>query len=381
MILFFQIVTGLYAESHGFVGNTMYDRIYNSFFQVEGGPDNFKSFWWNQSEPLWITAEKNGIRTAVYFWDGCQVEISGTRVTKCVKNNDFKEWSSNFTDFRAHNRDYNQTVDEIIQRFQSDDWGLAMIYYPVIDELAHHFGTRHERTVRSIKVFDKLIHRILNKLKMTSMEQRVNLIVLSDHGMLDHSTETKHISLDDYIDYDDIEVSASEMGRVISLYVKPSRESKVMQNLKNAKLSRQIKIFSKSEIPPGYHYRNHYRIADILLIAKDANFIRNFKQETSFPPVNDVYYADHGWDFYEHPQEMKAFMTAIGPGFKKGFFSEPLIMTDHYNIFCHLLKINANPNNGSFEKISPFLTDDNCYFDTCGKSDDLIPREKCCDYC
>lgn len=51
----------------------MYDSYYNDMFLM--GPNDTASVqhWWEHAEPLWVTAEKRGIKSALYWWDGCQV--------------------------------------------------------------------------------------------------------------------------------------------------------------------------------------------------------------------------------------------------------------------------------------------------------------------
>lgn len=51
-------------------------------------------------------------------------------------------------------------------------------------------------------------------------------------------------------------------------------------------------------------------------------------------------------------------MLATGPGLRKGYTAPPLMMTDHYNLVCHLLDINAQPNNGSWLRVEGMLTDE-----------------------
>src|SRR3546814_15427657 len=36
-------------------------------------------FWWNAASPIWVDAEKAGIRTATMFWPGANVAWGGTR--------------------------------------------------------------------------------------------------------------------------------------------------------------------------------------------------------------------------------------------------------------------------------------------------------------
>ncbi|KAH8023001.1 hypothetical protein HPB51_009605 [Rhipicephalus microplus] len=71
----YSIVTGLYGERHGFVQNYMYDDQYDDFFMMAPHPNASHPHWWNHAEPVWVTAEKNGLRTGMYWWDGCQLSL------------------------------------------------------------------------------------------------------------------------------------------------------------------------------------------------------------------------------------------------------------------------------------------------------------------
>lgn len=44
-----------------------------------------------------------------------------------------------------------------------------------------------------------------------------------------------------------------------------------------------------------------------------------------------------------------------GPGFKKGVKVEPFKSVDIYPLMCHLLGINAGPNNGSLHRVIDML--------------------------
>lgn len=49
---------GVHCENHGMVGNFMYDTTRDKNFLIGLNPDQGLSFWWEDAEPLWITAEK-----------------------------------------------------------------------------------------------------------------------------------------------------------------------------------------------------------------------------------------------------------------------------------------------------------------------------------
>lgn len=122
----YTIITGLYAENSGFVGNFMYDPKEKDTFLMTPHPNASHIHWWNQSEPIWVTAENQGVKTAVYWWDGCQVPIRGVLPTHCLEYQSYWSWPNPKAD----------TIDalmEILDNFKSNEWQLALLYYEAID--------------------------------------------------------------------------------------------------------------------------------------------------------------------------------------------------------------------------------------------------------
>ena len=54
----FDSLEGLYAESHGIVGNYMYDFTRNESFLVGLNPEQYNAHWWNDGDPIWVTATR-----------------------------------------------------------------------------------------------------------------------------------------------------------------------------------------------------------------------------------------------------------------------------------------------------------------------------------
>lgn len=53
----FTIVTGLFMESHGIVGNSYYDPDAGKKINFLSGSDSLDPRWWNKAEPIWLTAK------------------------------------------------------------------------------------------------------------------------------------------------------------------------------------------------------------------------------------------------------------------------------------------------------------------------------------
>jgi len=62
----YSIVTGLYPAHHGIVSNTMFDPEMNARFRITDREAITNSAWWG-GEPLWVTAENAGVKSATYY--------------------------------------------------------------------------------------------------------------------------------------------------------------------------------------------------------------------------------------------------------------------------------------------------------------------------
>ena len=72
----YSIATGSYSGTHNITGNSFYDKElgeeYN--FRDKNTVRNSKFY---KSEPIWVTAERQGLKTASYYWVGTEAPIKG----------------------------------------------------------------------------------------------------------------------------------------------------------------------------------------------------------------------------------------------------------------------------------------------------------------
>src|SRR5699024_7089776 len=76
----YSIVTGLYPENSGIVGNTMYDPTFDAWFRISDSAAVTNARWYN-GEPIWNTAIKQGLKAGVFFWPGSEAPIENMRPT------------------------------------------------------------------------------------------------------------------------------------------------------------------------------------------------------------------------------------------------------------------------------------------------------------
>jgi predicted AlkP superfamily pyrophosphatase or phosphodiesterase len=60
--------SGRWPDEHGIIGNYMYDRSTEDVFDLLNVTTTRWRKWWQNAEPIWITAEKQGHPVALYQW-------------------------------------------------------------------------------------------------------------------------------------------------------------------------------------------------------------------------------------------------------------------------------------------------------------------------
>lgn len=185
----YSLVTGLYTETHGIVANEMYDSVLNQSFSIETD-SIYDSRWWEEAVPLWVTVQKSGGRSGAAMWPGSDVKIHGMFPNQYLRYNASVSFESR--------------VERIIEWFSAPkeeavDFGV--LYWEEPDESGHNLGPQSSLMDVVIAGIDEKLGFLLNELKKAGLYEKVNLIVTSDHGMAQLSTD-KIIELDEYVSRD-----------------------------------------------------------------------------------------------------------------------------------------------------------------------------------
>src|SRR6187551_3051438 len=89
-------------------------------------------------------------------------------------------------------------LDEPIQKRPT----FLATYFSTTDDVGHEFGPDAEETRYAVQEVDGLIQRLMDGLKIRGIDNKANVIVVSDHGMA--NMYPKQVTLlDDYFDFKD----------------------------------------------------------------------------------------------------------------------------------------------------------------------------------
>jgi predicted AlkP superfamily pyrophosphatase or phosphodiesterase len=317
----YTLVTGLRPDRHGIVDNRMRDAELGGF-RLDGQQGADDGRWWDDAEPLWVTARRAGLRTATMFWPGSEAEIRGLRP---------HHW---FPFSREPSPE--QRVDQVLQWLQEPQPPrFVTLYFEHVDTAGHQFGPASAEVDQQVAGLDAAIGRLLDGLQQLRLSERVDLLLVSDHGMA--AVERVRV-FDDHVDPDDFELVTA--GELSGLNPKPGREAAVEAAL----LGRHdgFECWRRRELPARWRYGRHRRVPAILCQADQGVLLSTRRWRDRGGRSNA---GAHGYD--PALPSMRALFIAAGPSFRRGLQVEPFDNVDVYPLMTQLLGITAQSNDGN----------------------------------
>ena len=310
----YSLATGYHANEHKILGNKFFSKTLNKDYSMRDSKAVQNGQFYGM-EPIWVTAEKNNILSATYFWIGSEAEINGYRPTIYKKYDGSVKFKSR--------------VDSVISWFSlpiEQRPKLTMLYFSEPDYTGHEYGPNSNEVNRSVIEMDSIFGYLIDELSRTKVYKNLDIIVVSDHGMSDVSLD-KVILLDTFIDLDKYKVIPS--FAVTHLWNLNDDEdiSNIFDNENN------VQIFKKGQFPKKYHFSNSDS-PDYLIVADlgwSLTTSQKLNQSKSFPG------GMHGYD--SNYLEMHGIFFANGPSFKSGVRIDSFENINLYPIICKTLEI------------------------------------------
>ncbi len=321
------LVTGMYPDHHGITANKMEDaaRPKEVFTMQSDDP-----FWWNEAMPIWVDAEKAGIRTGTEFWPGSNVAVGGVRADKWpykieggTRPSDWAQFSQVITGEQRVNG-----ILDWVRRPAAIRPMLLTLYFDTVDTAGHTYGPDDQRTTDAVADVDKRIGELVAGL--AELGQPANLVIVADHGMAATSGE-KTLGILGGLAEEDYHLV--EAGPYLSLTPAPGKEAKVEKALLGK--HNHYECWRKSEIPARFHYGTNPRIPAILCLAETG------WQVSDKPGKAGDKGGNHGFDNLS--PEMNALFVANGPAFRAGTKVQPFTNVDIYPLLRDLIGLPAKP--------------------------------------
>lgn len=332
----YTLVTGLRPDHHGVIHNSMSDAAIGKF-KVADRDAVGDTRWWSGGEPIWIGAQKAGLRSATLFWPGSEAPIHGLRPNR---------WRP----FDAK-VDENARVDEVLGWLgepASTRPHVATLYFDALDHEGHDHGPNSPEAREAMVRIDAAIGRLLDGLAARDQLEHVNLIVVSDHGMAE-VVPGHRIAVEDMVTPEQAVVTS--VGQSIGIAPNPGFEAQVERRLLGAHA--QYDCWRKSELPARWHYGTHPRVPPIVCQMHEGWDAIEGEKLRGATQVQTR--GSHGFD--PALPSMRAIFLARGPAFKRGATIPAFDNVDVYPLLARLIGIRPAKNDGDIAPLLPALRD------------------------
>jgi len=327
----YTIVTGLYPEHHGIVANTFYDPARKETFSYTNPKTTGDGSWYGGT-PLWVLAEKQGMRAASFFWPTSDAEIQGKRPSYNVGPYD--------DNFPAEKR-----AEQALAWLQLPPERrphLILLYYPNTDHAGHAYGPDAPETAEAVRRVDEMIGKLSDGIAASGLP--VDLIVLADHGM--ETLQGGWVILDKWADLSQFETSG------LLLYPKSEADAeKAYQALLGA--SDTFKVYRRAQVPAELHFNSNPREGDPVVVSTGPYSIvahdPNSKGGTRMPSR-----GGHGYDPRQMPS-MKAIFFAAGPDIRPGVTVASFENVNVYPLIAEILGLHTGPIDGKLLVLQAIL--------------------------
>ena len=326
-------VTGLYPENHGIVSNRMYDAQFDEYYSIGAASESVRDGKWYDGEPIWVTARKQGLASAVMYWPGSEAEILGMRP-------DFYFAYDGQIKVSAR-------IEQVLEWIASPSNApeLILMYLGDIDRVGHRFGPNSSEMSSALVTLNSQLSQLFSEIQNLGYSDKLNLVVVSDHGMEEISRD-KVIFLDDYIAMDQVEViNWSPILELIPLHGNLDSTYAVMKNIPH------MQVFKKRETPDSWHFKNNSRITPLVAVADLGWSITSHDYFLKHPAAFTG--GTHGYPV--KAKSMHGIFIASGPSFASNKETSSVKAVDIYELLCYLLQIQPSENQGSLDSWMPLL--------------------------
>lgn len=329
----YALITGRTPDHNGMINNTMEDPAKPGFiFMLANRAVTSDPFWWEEAVPLWVSAEKQGVKTATMFWPGSDYELFGERPSE------FLPFDQKLPDFAR--------VDILLSWLDkpaAERPRFATLYFDIVDTAGHIYGPNDPRTTSATAQVDAAIGRLKKGLKARGLWDGTNIVITADHGMAEVSDD-QIMRIDEWVAPEKMHVVWT--GAFAGLSPKPGFEAEVETALLGRKAHGTC--WRKQDLPERFDYGTNDRVPAIVCLG-DVGW--RYETETMKAYRNSG--GDHGFD----PADplMRAIFIAHGPSIRKGVELETFRNVSVYPLLARLSGVAPEENDGDIADVDAAL--------------------------
>jgi predicted AlkP superfamily pyrophosphatase or phosphodiesterase len=318
----YTLVTGLRPANHGMINNDMTDAATGDVFHYRNPAANRNPRWWG-GEPIWITAERQGRRSACYFWVGSE-----------STNHDLRPSHWYPYDYRLAFDQRLETVVSWLKLPPAERPAIVTFYLEETNSAGHAHGPDSPELAAAVKLLDRCVGAMVDRLQAERIA--ANFVIVSDHGMTP-CTREEVVILEDWVNPATVQVDFT--GAVAGLRVTQGEAAALVTRLRAMP---HVRALLTADLPPHLHMAATSRTPDVWLLPDEGwHVLRRAEFERN---QNRFLRGDHGYD--PLLPAMGAIFIAHGPSFEAGVVLEEFENIHVYNLLCATLGLEPAANDG-----------------------------------
>lgn len=323
----YTLVTGLHPGHHGIVANSVLDPSSGRRLTMADRDEVRDAMWWG-GEPLWVTAERVGRRTAPFFWPGSEASILGVRPRYWLPYD--------------HEMPGAERVDRLLELLDlpaGERPVFATLYFSDVDSAGHASGPRSQAVADAVARVDGQLGRLLAGLAKRGLAESVNLVLVSDHGMAESDLDRVVVLEEPLAEMLDV----VDLNPTLAAFPRPGREREAFEALR--RLHPRLRVYRREESPPHWRFREHPRVPPLVGVADEGWQVMRRSSLEALRAAGRRRVGVHGYDPL-HTPSMRGILVAAGPAFRRGETLAPFENVHLYGALIAALGLTPAANDG-----------------------------------
>ena len=326
----YSMATGLYPDHHGIINNSFQAPDLDLFYRIRSqemvqNPDFY------DGEPIWVTAENQGVKSASFFWVGSEAPIKG------VLPSIWKEYNEAIS--------FDSRIDTVISWLKLPlvkRPRFIMLYFHEPDAVGHRFGPEHQSTGEVIQNLDRILGDLRDELSKLPYGDKINLIVTSDHGMGAISPD-RYVNMLDHVD----QAWMKDFYGGNPVYLIDTWEGYADTTAKVLDDVDGLSAWKKEDLPKYLNYGTNERIPEVVVVA-DSSWSIGAREDAA--GYNG---GAHGYD--NTNSDMHTIFFADGPAFKDNYKHPSFENVDIYLLIAQILDLEPAETDGDIKRVEQML--------------------------
>ena len=295
------LITGSWAGNHGIVFNKFYDRELGlvKFF---GGIAPEEQTDYLLAEPVWVTAQRAGLRTASVHWAATAGDYDGVEV-------------DNVLPFQASVSD-EQRISLAVKLFTEDRPHLLLVYTGGVSAMTYQHGVGSVQVRDKLRKLDGWIGNLVKAVEESDMAEQTDIMVVSDHGF--GVALSKEACLSWLLDQEEIAYDFVGWGAIGHVFLKDPEQAEAVRDLVMP-LEGVHKVLLRSQADE-LHLATENRTGDVLVVMQQGWQVANMWRpcDSAVVAVQPGYESagTHGYP-PETDEDMRGIFLAAGPHVRK----------------------------------------------------------------